>query len=199
MKKALLDEGVPKVLAAIERVVIVGCPGAGKSTAAKRLADITGLPLIHLDLHYWLPGWTRPDNDAWRAKVRRLVGARRWIMDGNYSGTLDIRLAAADTLIHLDYSTTICAWRVARRTLTGLGRQRGQEFAEGCPERLDWAFFRFVLEYRRHHRARDIERMAGFVGNGYRFASPSELEGFLSNPAKGSRPPALSQFLRRHM
>lgn len=170
----------------MERVVIVGCPGAGKSTAAKRLAEITGLPLVHLDLHYWQPGWVRPDNDLWRAKVEELVSRPHWIMDGNYSGTLDLRLAAADTLIHLDFSTFICAWRLGRRTLMGLGQRRGHELRAGCPERLDWPFFRFVLNYRRDYRARDMERMAAFDVAVHRFTSPGTLDDFLSVLARGS-------------
>lgn len=163
----------------MDRIVIIGCPGAGKSTAARRLARITGLPLIHLDRHYWLPGWVRPDDETWRVKVHDLVCQPRWIMDGNYSGTLDLRLAMADTLIHLDFSTFVCASRVMRRTLTRLGRQRGQELDERCPERLDWPFFRFVLEYRSRYRERDMARMAGFDGDTFRFASPASLERFL--------------------
>lgn len=164
---------------AMEKIVIVGCPGAGKSTAGRRLAELTGIPLVHLDLHYWRPGWIRPDNEIWRAKVQELIDEPRWIMDGNYSGTLDLRLAAADTLIHLDFSTVLCAQRVARRTLASLGRQRGEELGDGCPERLDWAFFRFVLNYRRVHRQRDMEKMSAFNGTTHRFGSPRELTRFL--------------------
>ncbi len=162
------------------RIVVAGCPGAGKSTAAARLARITGIPLIHLDRHYWLPGWVRPQADAWRAKVHELASQPRWIMDGNYSGTLDVRLAAADTLIHLDFSTFVCLSRVVRRALRDLGRQRGRELPDGNPGRLDWPFFLFVLQYRRKHRARDLMRMQRFDGRVYRFTSPDELEGFFA-------------------
>lgn len=164
----------------MHRVVVAGCPGAGKSTAAARLAQITGNPIIHLDRYYWLPGWTRPQADAWRAKVQALASEPRWVMDGNYGGTLDARLAAADTLIHLDFSTFVCLARVARRTLRGIGRRRGGQLPDGCPERIDWPFFLFVLRYRRQHRALDLKRMEHFEGPVYRFTSPAELEGFLS-------------------
>ena len=172
----------------MERVVIVGCPGAGKTTAARRLAAITGLPLIHLDRHYWQPGWVRPDKAAWRAKVEELVGSgSRWIIDGNYGSTLDVRLAAADTLIHLDFSTALCTWRVARRTWASLGRQRGPETPDGCLERFDWPFFRFVLEYRRKQRPRDMQAMATFQGNVQRFTAPAALERFLAELADDQR------------
>lgn len=163
----------------MDRVVIVGCPGAGKSTVARRLSEITDLPLIHLDQHYWLPGWIRPDDKAWRQKVHELTSHPRWIIDGNYGSSMEIRLAAADTLIHLDFSTPICTWRVVRRTLAGLGKQRGQELRDGCPERIDWSFLQFVLAYRSRHRFRDIERMATFDGVMHRFTSPKTLHSFL--------------------
>ena len=109
----------------MKRVLIVGCPGAGKSTLAKELAEATRLPVVHLDRHYWQPGWQRPDSASWQKTVEKLAAQSEWIMDGNYSGTLEQRLASADTLIHLDYTTSLCLWRVIRRTVSGLGRNRG--------------------------------------------------------------------------
>jgi hypothetical protein len=120
----------------MRRVLIVGCPGAGKSTLAKELADITKLPVIHLDRHYWLAGWRRPDNESWQKTVEKLVSQPIWIMDGNYSGTLKQRLASADTLIHLDYPTLLCLWRVVRRTAVGWRKNRSNQFAPGCRNAL---------------------------------------------------------------
>ncbi|UUX49450.1 hypothetical protein NUH88_18865 [Nisaea acidiphila] len=172
----------------MRRVLITGCPGAGKSTAARRLSEITGLPLIHLDLHYWKPGWVRPESAEWRETVRELTAQPSWIMDGNYGGTLDLRLAAADTLIHLDFSTFVCASRVLRRAFSGLGNVRPGEFVDGCPERLDWPFFRFVLTYRQRSRARDLERMQGFRGSVHRFETPNQLELFLERTGSDAPP-----------
>lgn len=107
-------------------------------------------------------------------------------MDGNYSGTLDLRLAAADTFIHLDFSTIVCAWRVGSSNIDGLGQKRGHELRDGCPERLDWPFLRFVLNYRQDYRTRNMERMAAFDGAVHRFSSPGTLDNFLSALAGGS-------------
>lgn len=163
----------------MKRVLIVGCPGAGKSTAAKALSEVTGLPVIHLDRHYWQPGWRVPDGDAWRATVDTLAAESSWIMDGNYSGTLTPRLARADTLIHLDYPTALCVWRVLRRTTLGWGRSRA-DTGPGCPERFDAEFLHFVVNYRRNQRARDMARMAGFAGEVHRFTKPAELTAFIA-------------------
>jgi len=147
--------------------------------AARQLSAITGLPVIHLDQHYWLPGWRRPDSASWTKTVRDLAGQSAWIMDGNYSGSLEQRIGRADTLIHLDYPTWLCLWRVAQRTVRGFGRDRNGELPPGCPERFDGAFLRFVLEYRRIHRERDLARMSSFSGQTFRFASPAALSDFL--------------------
>ncbi|MDG5496818.1 AAA family ATPase [Niveispirillum sp. BGYR6] len=170
----------------MKKVLIVGCPGAGKSTLAKELAQITGLPLIHLDQHYWLPGWQRPDDAAWRGTVEALLSQPRWIIDGNYGGTLPQRLALADTLIHLDYPTWLCLWRVICRTLGGFGKNRHGELAPGCLERVDWSFLSFVLTYRRKQRQRDLARMQGFAGRLYLFTTPTETTAFIAKLRQGS-------------
>lgn len=164
----------------MRRILIVGCPGAGKSTVARQLAEITGLPVIHLDRHYWLPNWTRPDNSSWRRTTESLASQPAWIMGGNYSGTLEQRLRSADTLIHLDYPTWLCVWRVIKRTVSGWGRSRDNELAPGCRERFDWAFLRFVINYRKEQRDRDLVRMSGFSGRIFRFTSPPELSAFVA-------------------
>jgi adenylate kinase family enzyme len=173
----------------MQRVLILGCPGAGKSTAAKQLAAITGLPCIHLDQHYWLPGWQRPDKTAWRQTIDSLTSRPAWIMDGNYSGTIALRLAAADTLIHLDYPTALCVRRVLGRTLRGWGSDRGTELPTGCRERFDWPFLRFVIQYRTRQRDRDLGHMAGFSGKTFRFTAPAELSRFLAMLDRQSRSP----------
>lgn len=101
----------------MRRVLVLGCPGSGKSMATRQLSAITGLPVIHLDQHYWLPGWRRPDSAAWTKIVGDLADQSAWIMDGNYSGTLEQRLRRADTLIHLDYPTWLFLWRAVLRAL----------------------------------------------------------------------------------
>ena len=163
----------------MRRVLVLGCPGSGKSMAARQLSAVTGLPVIHLDQHYWLPGWRRPDSASWTKIVGDLADQSAWIMDGNYSGSLEQRLARADTLIHLDYPTWLCLWRAMYRTVRGWGRNRNGELPPGCPERFDGAFLRFVLEYRRSHRERDLARMSSFSGQTFRFASPAALTDFI--------------------
>lgn len=89
--------------------------GSGKSTFSRALAARTGLPLIHLDLHYWKPGWTRPSDDEWRDRQRALTAGDAWIIEGNYNETLPLRLERAETAVFLDTPWWLCAGRAFMR------------------------------------------------------------------------------------
>ncbi len=130
----------------MERVLILGCCGAGKSTLARKLQQPMNLDIIHLDQHYWLANWEKPDRDTWNKKVTALAQQDRWIMDGNYGGSLDIRLQYADQVIYLDRSTWTCMFRVIKRIARYYGRTR-PDMPAGCPERLDWNFLHYVLVF----------------------------------------------------
>jgi len=135
------------------RIAVIGCPGAGKSTLARQLAEKTGHPLIHLDYENWGPGWVPVPKDEWRAMQREWVQGGRWIIDGNYHGTMEIRYAAADLVIFLDLSRWLCLWRVLRRH----GHQRPdlrQDVVEGKLFTKDsLQFFWFIIgQYHRKNR-----------------------------------------------
>jgi adenylate kinase family enzyme len=111
-----------------DRILVDGMMGAGKSTFTRALAATTGLPVIHLDLHYWKPGWARPSDDEWRERQRTLLAGEVWIMDGNYNETLPLRLERADTVVFLDTPWWLCASRSFWRGI----RKPGGEMPEGC-------------------------------------------------------------------
>ncbi|MGO9873061.1 MAG: hypothetical protein ACLPVY_04605 [Acidimicrobiia bacterium] len=135
----------------MERVAVVGPGGAGKSTFAEELGRRTGLPVVHLDEHFWQPGWVETPKDDWRRIQRELTAGGRWIVDGNYGGTFDVRFERADTVIILQPSTLTCVAGALRRSL----RNRGAAVqAAGCPERVDPAFLRWIWRYRRDSRPR---------------------------------------------
>lgn len=112
------------------RVLVDGMMGAGKSTFARALAAETGLPVIHLDVHYWKPGWMRPSDDEWRERQRALLAGEAWIIDGNDDETLVLRLERADTFVFLDSPWWLCA---SRAFLRGLRKPVG-EMPEGCQD-----------------------------------------------------------------
>jgi adenylate kinase family enzyme len=110
------------------RVLVDGMMGSGKSTFARALAARTGLPVIHLDVHYWKPGWVRPSQDEWRERQCALIAGEAWIIDGNYNETLALRLDRAETVVLLDTPWWLCA---SRAFVRGLRKPVGT-MPEGC-------------------------------------------------------------------
>src|ERR1700722_5760624 len=94
------------------RIVIVGCSGSGKSTLARKLARQLGLPVVHLDVLYYLPGWKKSSLAEFRARVAAAHGGDAWISEGNFaSWTFAIRLSRADAIIALERPRWLCLWR----------------------------------------------------------------------------------------
>jgi adenylate kinase family enzyme len=164
----------------MQRVLVIGAGGAGKTTVASILAERLGLPLIHLDTLYWHPGWTPTPADEWQRVVESLIAQPRWVMDGNYGGTLDIRLAACDTVIFLDLPRRISLWRILKRRVRYLRRVR-PDIAPGCPERLTWEFVRWVWTYPKRRRGKILERLRALAGRQVIIlSSPSHVDRFLA-------------------
>ena len=161
------------------RILIIGAGGSGKSTLARRLAERTGLPLIHLDMLYWHPGWVQTSHDEWDRVIAELTGRDRWITDGNYGRTMPQRLAACDTVIFLDLPTWLCVWRLFKRLWQYAGRRR-PDLAAGCKERLSADFVLWVWQYRRRRRPEVLERLAaiGTTKQVFILRSPAEVERF---------------------
>jgi adenylate kinase family enzyme len=120
----------------MKRVMILGRGGAGKSTLARQLGDITGLPVIELDRLFWRSGCLATPRDEWAEMQRKLIEEECWIMDGDLGpyDAIEVRLGAADTIVLLDFSLVRCAWRAVRRSR----------------ERAD--FWRWLLLYRLQSR-----------------------------------------------
>jgi len=143
----------------VKKILVIGSCGAGKSVFSRRLGEMTGLPVIHLDRHFWSSGWVEPDRDLWREQVEEFLKSDSWIIDGNYGATMDMRLAYCDTVVFLDFPRHTCTWRVIRRSITYRGRTR-PDLADGCPEKLDWSFIKWTWNYPARSRPHVLERLS---------------------------------------
>lgn len=119
----------------MKRIAIIGSSGSGKSTLARQLGATLEIPVIHLDRHFWHPGWVGTPLDEWKQMVKEMTQRQQWIIDGNYRETLDIRLEAADTVVFLDLPRWLCTWRAIKRRIEYMNRTR-PDMAEGCKEPL---------------------------------------------------------------
>ncbi len=154
------------ILIKMERVVVLGRGAAGKSTASVRLGQITGLPVIELDQHFWRPGLAPMPSREWTQLQQQLAARDRWIMDGDLGpyAAPAARLARADTVLIFDFSLARCAWRAARRSR----------------ERAD--FWRWLLAWRYRSRDTVLDAVATFAAGAdvHILRTPRELRRFLS-------------------
>ncbi|WP_147127497.1 hypothetical protein [Shimia ponticola] len=137
--------------------MIIGGPGSGKSTLARALGNKLGLPVTHIDQLQFDFGWAEVDPAKRDAQVRDVITRESWIIDGNYSSTVEDRIARADTLIWLDIPLRRRLWRVARRTLKYYGQSRPY-LPAGCPERFSVEFIHYILSSSKRQRAKAADR-----------------------------------------
>jgi adenylate kinase family enzyme len=142
----------------VQRVVVLGNGGSGKSVLSRELSRRTGLPVVHLDPLFWQPGWKAGPRDEFRRAVDETVAGERWIMDGNFIGTGDARFERADTAIFLDLPRRICIARALRRFVRERRRRR-PDLPAGCQEGLDRAFLKWMWNFERDDRPQILERL----------------------------------------
>ncbi len=167
----------------MERILLLGPPGSGKSTLAKRLGSELELPVIHLDEHFWEPGWTMPPEVEWIETQRALIDRHdRWIMDGNYDSTLEVRLPEADTVILLELGRLRSLYRIAKRWWDHRGAVR-EDMADGCPERFDLEFALYAWSFKERELPEIKEKIDQFGSDVDTItldaSSPEALEEFI--------------------
>ncbi len=137
----------------MQRVLVMGCSGSGKSTFGRQLADRLGLPFVSIDRIFWQPGWREPKPEEFAAKMTLEAEKPAWVMDGNYTrnGAGELRRARADTIVWFDLPRWVCMLSIIHRSAASYGKVR-PEMAPGCPEKFDWEFWRYVWTYRATQR-----------------------------------------------
>jgi adenylate kinase family enzyme len=133
-----------------------------------------GLPLVHMDQLGWQAGWVETEKAELNARLAEVVAQDAWLIEGNYGSTLAPRLARADTVIYLDFPIRLCLWRLAKRIITHRGRSR-PDMPEGCPERLDLAFFWYVMNWNTGPRVRTESNIAPYADKVIRLRNPKAL------------------------
>ncbi len=166
----------------MKRILVIGSCGAGKSTFARRLSAATNLKLIHLDKLYWKPNWVEPAKDEWRKTVEDALQGGEWIIDGNYGGTMEMRLEKCDTVIFLDFPRTVCTWRVIKRVFL-YRRESRPDMAEGCSEKFNWEFVKWTWNYPTRSKPNVEERLKRFENEKtiIRLKSNKMVENFFMN------------------
>lgn len=146
----------------MNRIAVIGCGGSGKSTLSLALGNSLSIPVHHLDCMFWEPGWISIERKEFVHKQEVLFEQNQWIIDGNYGGTMDLRLEKADTIIFLDLPTIICLWGVLSRYFNYINDNR-PDMAEGNGERVTLEFLIYVWTYRKQRKPNILAKLVNMV------------------------------------
>lgn len=160
----------------MQKIMVIGCPGSGKSTLSRALHEITGLLVYHLDMLNWNADRTTVEKEVFRTRLAEVIAKDSWIMDGNYASTLELRMQACDTVFFLDYPLEVC--------MKGIMERRGKErpdmpWVEPVDE-VDEEFIEFVKNYNSENRPAVMALLEKFADRDiFIFKSRSEADDFL--------------------
>ena len=135
----------------MKKVIVIGCPGSGKSTVSRALHNKTGIPLYHLDMMYWNADKTTVEKSVFLERLSAVLKKDEWIIDGNYGSTMELRMAACDTVIFLDYPLEVC--------LNGIKERRGKPRSDipWIETEEDAEFIEFIKNYNEQQKPKVLE------------------------------------------
>lgn len=159
-----------------QKVIIIGCPGAGKSTFARRLSDKTHLPLYYLDMLWHKPDKTNVDRNTFDDKLKEIISGSEWIIDGNYGRTLEMRIQACETIFLLDLPVEECLAGAKSR----IGKQRVDML--WIETKFDDEFRQWILDFPKHELPIVYELLGKYKNqkNIYVFHSRAEIDEYLA-------------------
>ena len=159
----------------MKKIIVIGCPGSGKSTFSKALQKITGIPLFHLDMMFWNTDKTTVEKTVFLDRLSKVLEKSEWIIDGNYSSTMELRIKECDTVVFLDYPLDVC--------LSGVRERRGKARSD-----MPWVeydedaeFIEFIKNYNLENRPQVMELLKKYsYKNIFIFTNRNEAKEFLS-------------------
>ena len=160
----------------MKKVIVIGCPGSGKSTFSKALHKITDIPLFHLDMIFWNVDKTTVEKPVFLDRLFKIIQSDEWIIDGNYGSTMELRMQACDTVIFLDYPLDVC--------LNGIKERKGKPRSDLPwiePDEDDVEFLEFIKNYNSQSRPKVMELLDRFSHKDVIiFSNRTQAEDFLS-------------------
>ncbi len=162
----------------MKKIIVIGCPGSGKSTFSRALHDRTGIPLFHLDMMYWNADRTTVEKAVFRARLGSVLAQDVWIIDGNYASTMEWRLQACDTVFFLDYPLAVCLNGIRSRK----GKARPDMPWTEAENEEDLEFMEFIENYRSVSRPTVLALLKKYDHkNIFIFRDRDEADEFLSH------------------
>ena len=160
----------------MKKIIVIGCPGSGKSTFSRELHNKTSIPLYHLDMMYWNADKTKVEKSFFLKQLNNVLNEDMWIIDGNYASTMEMRMAACDTVFFLDYPLEIC--------LEGIAARKGQPRPDMPwvePDEPDEEFLDFIKNYEKESKPQVLFLLQKYASKSiFRFQSRKHAEDFLN-------------------
>ena len=159
----------------MKKIIVIGCPGSGKSTISRELHNKTGIPLYHLDMMYWNADKTTVEKSVFLERLSAVLEKDEWIIDGNYGATMELRMAACDTVFFLDYPFDVC--------LGGIKERRGKPRSDmpWIETEEDAEFIEFIKNYNEQQKPKVLELLEKYSDkNIVIFKSREQADAFLN-------------------
>lgn len=165
----------------MQKIIIIGSPGTGKSTLAKLLAGKLGLPLYHLDQLYWQENWQTVSSEEFIKVQEAIFQQDRWMIDGNYLSTMELRLIQADTVIFLDYPSHLAVGGILKRYITRHHKARSDMGGNNI-EHWDWNFLNYTWKFNQDQRPKVLQLLKQYPDKHYLiFKNKRQLNTWLKN------------------
>ena len=162
------------------KILIIGCAGSGKTTLAKILAKTINIPVIHMDRFYWQANWGRVEDEKWQEIVLSFCEQEAWIMDGNYTSSLPLRMKYATSIIYLDVPRWKCLLRAFIRRFRLFHNLKRQDIPKDCKDRINLEFYQWIWNYPHRSRPKTMSMLQNFPRQVFILKTRKDIRAFLT-------------------